>query len=314
MVSSLTILRNFSSTLITGFKSLKSHLAPLKLPAVATNTKRAYYSVMRRGARTQHGSDRAGDEVASLGSSAINTLGLPSYTTCGTGLPKHSIANSDTAAHTLFPLPTCALHTHPPLELCFGGVQQDVVDDARCIHDHDSGLLEKLHMTLLDLVDEYGVFDLNQLALSAPTSFGTVVYVEPVVESVMDSDLNDGENKGVGEDSGDNMPLEVVKYDLQHRWRRPPYPKSEIEIVPEDRSIGSRSYQVYPRYDGFRNDVQRRSDNIQMLARLHAVQQLTTQPVRQDEQPEPIGKSRPSVLSGLGQSSPLRNGWTMDDI
>ena len=298
MVSSFTLLRDLSSALVTGFKTLKNRLAPLKFPVATTNTKRAYCSVMRRGARAQHRSCGASDEGTTLGSPATMTLELP----------KHSIANSDTAVQTRLPLPNCTLHTCPNVEPDFGGEQDH---DTKCAQKYESGLLEKLHMALLDLVDEYGIFDLNQLALNAQAPLGTIVHVEAVVESVEDdSNSNDGKDKGGGEDSGDNVPLEAVKHDLQRQQQR----LIEIQIVPEDRLIGSPSYRIFPRHDGYRNDVQRRSDNIQMHARLHAVQQLKRQSVKQDEHPEPTGQSRPSVLSGLGRSSPLRNSWTLDDI
>jgi hypothetical protein len=116
----------------------------------------------------------------------------------------------------------------------------------------------------------------------------------------------------------------IVKYELEYQPRRAQATKTDAkmaEISSEDsRHVGSHSYhyQITPRQNGFRNYMPR-SD--QITARLHPVEQqqprsrptATPTPTRQEEE-QPIGKTRPPVLSGLGRSSPLRNSWTINDV
>lgn len=84
--------------------------------------------------------------------------------------------------------------------------------------------------------------------------------------------------------------------------------------VPYDRRIGGASYEVFPRssrssHGQHVSAAQRRSDELQMLARLKAIKQLSVVPQDPTQHPTPVGMVRPSVLNGRGISSPLRTGW-----
>lgn len=212
-------------------------------------------------------------------------------------------------------IPTTTKRTHPAVESFKRlGIMVDL----------DSSLLtEKEDIAFMN---EYGILGLSQFAFNVQTSLEATVHVEPVVEddSKKDRDRN-GDGDGDGDDS---LLLRSVKFDWQSsQQQRIPtcHPKIDAKSnnISQDRFIGSPSYQIYPLRNEFRNYMQRRSDNIQTRARLHAVQQQQEQQLKEararpnsdkDEYPEPMGKSRPSVLSGLGRSSPLRNSWTMDNI
>lgn len=84
--------------------------------------------------------------------------------------------------------------------------------------------------------------------------------------------------------------------------------------VPCDRRIGGASYEIFPRSSCSSSvhrasAAQRRSDEIQMLARLKAIKQLSVAPLDPTQHPAPVGMVRPSVLNGRGISSPLRGSW-----
>jgi len=182
-------------------------------------------------------------------------------------------------------------------------------------HQIDEDVLaKKMPMSLLDLRNKHEPCDLTPHALGAQASLEIAFQFEPVVrvESVEDDSDSDEE---------DDLPPSVVRYDLSQHHRPPQRSHhTEIDTVSRDRLIGSPSYRTIPRHYGFRSETERRSDEIQMRARLHAVQQLCSQaqiPARERQEelghPEPQ-KCRPSVLSGLGRSSPLRNSWTLVDL
>jgi len=155
-----------------------------------------------------------------------------------------------------------------------------------------------------------------------------VVYVEEVVESDEDDEftskttvveVEEESDGGYERDGDDAVPVGIVKYDLdyQPRAHATKTDANVAEISSEDRHIGSPSYQITPRQNGFRDCMQRRSDDIQTAARLHAVEQQLKAPstaTRQEEHPEPIWRIRPAVLSGLGRSTPLRSSWTISDV